>query len=264
MFFLSLIPSISSFIDPPNINDEFAKINNILKENTPKPQDEESSLIEHDSISASSDDFYSEINSYQPKDKKEEKLKEELGTDKMLAEENRKKMDLLTEQLAKALNLKDYELAKLTDKKKWRNLFKHFEHNWKDYLVNGKLAIQFHMRYFLCCYIVVFIPAEFAFAYPAAWSSLIPKDKIKNEFILEALNGFRTFQEFIKKKSKEEFLVTVYFGRANGVIDDLLMLMKIPKMLFEDIGGLIRELLNFEFRSDGFEEFKKTKKRSWW
>lgn len=241
----------------PSPNDEFEKLKKRKKyleqevsEETTKFPDFETSLP----ISAEDDDFNSEINtptSVAP-------TLEDAFPARPNAETIAQNKAFIKESV-KNLNEKlgTEAIKSIADKKTWKSLFDHFNINFDNYVHDGKLSIELHGRYFMCCYIVTFLPAEIAIAYPAAWSNLIPDYALKLPIVHDALTELRIFQEFVKEKGEHEFLVTFYLGRKNALIDDLKFLLRIPILLFTNIEGLIAELFDFEFRSDGYEEFKK-------
>lgn len=218
---------------------------------------------EPETASASSDNANSDFNTAFPE---EIQLPEFDIPQSEKIEEQKKKIKQMTEKLNEALDLKG-EITDVTDEEKWKKLFKHFEINIEDYIINGKLSIQLHIRYFLCCYIVAFIPADFIFFYPSFLIKIIPEDKIKIDFIAGAIKELKLFQEFVKSKASTSFLVTFYFGRKNTLIEDLKFIATIPNNLFSNPTSIIRELLGFELTSEGYAEYKEEKEKaasSWW
>ncbi|KAM0677757.1 hypothetical protein BDAP_000697 [Binucleata daphniae] len=161
--------------------------------------------------------------------------------------------------LNKSLGLKD-EIATLADEKKWKDLYTHMQKNIDKYMFDGKLSIQLHIRYFACCFIVAFIPAEFIFAYPNIWEKLIPAKTYTIPILGDGIKEYRFFESFVKSKKDKSFLVTFYLGRKNTAIEDLKFLISLPRKIFYDPMSVLRELLDFEIRSEGYEEWRKNAK----
>ncbi|KAM0674317.1 hypothetical protein GVAV_002394 [Gurleya vavrai] len=209
---------------------------------------------EIDDASASSSDFILEKSAID-KNKIKEIIPLPLSKSKQ-AEENEKLINDLHKNINERLDL-DGEIASLNDKKKWKGLFDHLKLNFKDYFFDGKLSIQLHIRYFLCCYIIAFIPADFVFFYPAAWQRLLPEKVMKVPIFGDALREYKIFEKFVKDQAGKKFIVTFYFGRKNTLIEDLKFLVTLPDKIYNDPGSILRELLEFEITSEGYADFKK-------
>lgn len=257
---------IKTLQDPLGIKDEFEGLKKRVKKlNQAGEADEEQKNAFDDTfideISANSDDVNSTNEEQKPYDLTRKKVEREVP--KVTEEaENKKYIEDLTEKLNKSLGLNG-EISSLTNEKSWEKLYKHFETNFGDYFVDGKFSIPLHIRYFMCCYIIIFIPGEFAFFYPAMWPELIPDAVLTNEIMKSVLSELRLFQKFVKKKSTKTLLVTFYFGRKNSMLEDLKFIINIPFLIFSDPLVIVRELLSFELKSEGYEDFKKDNNSSY-
>lgn len=246
--------------DPKGIKDEFDGLNKRIKKLNRDLDDEDDDQNQNfgnsfvDEVSKDSDDAYSTINELNPYDYTADKAK----VPKVIQEaDNKKYIEDLTKKLNKSLGLDD-EITSLTDEKAWEKFYKHIELNFGNYFVDGKFMIDIQVRYFMCCYVFIFIPAEFAFFYPAMWPRLLPDSFLTNQYVKEVLKYIYIWQKFVKKKSKKKFLITFYVGRKNSLIDDVKFLLRIPFVLFSDPLEILRGLLAFEIKSEGYEEFKNT------
>lgn len=253
---------VAQFIhDPAEARDELKEIKSRIQDD----HDSETNM-NHDDLSdylnsASSDDVYTNNNS--------------LGRDidaiqlpelpKILQDiENKKYYDDLTKKMNESLGLED-EVKSFLDTRLWERLYEYIQKHIGDFIIDGRLSIQLHIRYFLCTFIVAFIPGEFVILYPTVWIRLVPTALLKEDFFKRTFTSLRIFQDFVKERGKKEFLITFYFGRANTLLEDLKFLAKIPFMILSDMRGLISELINFEIRSEGFEEYKeKNKDKIYW
>ncbi|KAM0686994.1 hypothetical protein COBT_001775 [Conglomerata obtusa] len=163
----------------------------------------------------------------------------------------------LSKKINNALDLDADEISSLVDEKQWRDLFSYFSLNLDDFIHNGSLSIQLHIRYFACCYIIAFLPADFIFFYPGAWHKLVPKELFQMQVIGDAIIEYKKFERFVKDQKDKKFLVTFYFGRKNTLLEDLKILIRIPKMIYRNPAKIFRELLEFEIRAEGYADFKK-------
>lgn len=258
MLIVVFLLQINLIQDPVGIKDEFEVIKKrISKINNENDEDEQTgnefgnSLV--DDVSRDSDDVYSSINEQNPYDHTNEMAKK---LPKVLDQaENKKYIEDLAKKLNDKLDLKN-EIAGLSNDKAWNGLYKHFEMNFGNYCIDGKLSIQLHIRYFLCCYVILFIPGEFAFFYPALWPRLIPDFILSHDIMKDAITELRVFQNFVKAESSKSLLITFYFGRQNSVLEDLLFLLKIPSLIFSDPLAIVRELSMFEIKSEGYKDYK--------
>lgn len=167
------------------------------------------------------------------------------------------KLDEMKKKLNEALGT-DEDVKGLTDKDLWRKLHDYLVLNFGDFLVDGHLGIEMHIRYFFCCYIVVFLPAQITFFVPAVFFKWIPRSAYKTPIINEALKSLETFLKFARKKSETTFLVTFVVGRKNTLKEDLRFILEIPKKIFTDPAFIVREFLGFEIRAEGYNEYKKS------
>lgn len=165
-------------------------------------------------------------------------------------------MDAMKDKLNKALG-SDGNVGSLVDKNLWKKLHDHIVLNFPKLSIDGHLGIQLHIRYFLCCYIVAFIPAEFAFFFPGVYKRLIPKKAYKVPILGDALIELETFLRFVRLESKTSFIITFFLGRRNSVIEDLKFLLKVPDKIFSDPMFILREVLAFEIRAEGYKDYKK-------
>lgn len=171
------------------------------------------------------------------------------------AERKLKKM----EELKKALNKKlgtDGLISGLHDKDMWKRLHRYLTLNFKDFMLDGHLSIELQIRYVLCCYVVACIPAQFAFFFPASYGIIIPTKARRIPILSDALKGLDRFLKFVSDKSTETFIITFYFGRQNSLLEDIDFIKKIPDLMFTDPLAILRELLKFEIRSEGYDNKK--------
>lgn len=166
-------------------------------------------------------------------------------------------MDAMKEKLNKALGTNG-NVGSLTDKNMWKGLYDHIILKFPDLSIDGHLGIQLHIRYFLCCYIVAFIPAEFAFFFPGVYKRLIPKKAYTVPILGDALIELETFLRFVRIESKTSFIITFFLGRRNSVKEDLKFLLEVPDKIFSDPMYLLREVLAFEIRAEGYKDYKKS------
>ncbi|TBU04479.1 hypothetical protein CWI36_0758p0020 [Hamiltosporidium magnivora] len=153
------------------------------------------------------------------------------------------------------------EITSLSNKEKWNGLFSHFFNNLDKYLINGNLIIVLNIRYSMCVYIIAFIPADFIFFIPASYKKLLPKKAYEIPIFSDGLKEFNKFLQFVKEKSEKEFIITFVLGRQGTAIDDLKMLATLPAKIFSDPMTVLREILAFSIRSEGYEDFKKNYKK---
>lgn len=193
-------------------------------------------------------DIDERINEYPPKDI--------VSQDRFIpiADDVEKKVGKMDE-LKKALNSKlgtDGLISGLHDKDMWKKLHKYLELNFGDFMIDGHLSIELHIRYILCSYVVVFIPAQFAFFFPAFYTIFIPKKAYKIPVVGDALRGLDRFLKFVSDRSTKTFIITFYFGRQNSMVEDIEFIKRIPDLIFTDPLAILRELLKFEIRSEGY------------
>ncbi|EOB14101.1 hypothetical protein NBO_38g0012 [Nosema bombycis CQ1] len=174
------------------------------------------------------------------------------------SEEAQKKVKDL-ESLAKRIN-ESYDLgdtvSSLTDKNMWERLHKYIKNHLKDFLIDGHLSIELQIRYVLCSYIIAFIPGQFAFVIPGFYTFLIPKKAHKIPIVSDALRGLKAFLRFSKDTSRESLFITFYFGRANSIAEDIDFILKIPDLIVNDPIAIIRELLAFRIKANGYDPVK--------
>lgn len=210
----------------------------------PEPQ------MERDSgVDLSVSDVEERINEYPPR-----KI---LRQDKFIpvadeVEMKRRKMDELKRALNKELGT-DSLVHGLHDRDMWRKLHGYLSLHFKDFMIDGHLSIELHIRYVLCCYIVAFIPAQFAFFFPAFYSMLIPKRAYKVPVLGDALRGLERFLKFVSDNSTKTFIITFYFGRQNSLVEDIEFIKRVPDLIFSDPLAILREVLKFEIRSEGYD-----------
>ncbi|KAI5168304.1 hypothetical protein PAEPH01_0017 [Pancytospora epiphaga] len=155
------------------------------------------------------------------------------------------------DKLAKYLGTED--IYSLTSHTLWEKIRKFILDHWKELCPDGYLSIPLTIRYGFCVYIVMMIPAEVAFPFPSLYRYLLPKKTTKiqilNDFFLELDN----FLSFAKEKSREQFLISFYVGKEISLRDDIDFLLKIPDLITTDPVKILRWLLQFEVRSDGYK-----------
>ncbi|KAF7682529.1 hypothetical protein TCON_2247 [Astathelohania contejeani] len=167
------------------------------------------------------------------------------------------KINKMKDLLNEGLSLDDDDMISgIHDKKAWNELYEFLKLNINDFMVDGHLMIQLQIKYIMCCFIIMFLPANFAFFFPAAYNKLLPKKIYKISVIGDALKEFEKFLSFVKSKHETSFITTFYFGRKNSLLEDLEFVSKIPDKIFSDPVYIFRELLGFEITSDGYLDYK--------
>lgn len=147
-------------------------------------------------------------------------------------------------------------VSSLTDKNMWKRLHAYIKLNLGDFLINGNLSIQLEIRYILCCYVIAFIPGQFAFVVPGFYTYLIPKKAHTIPIVSDGLKGLKAFFRFAKDKSRESLFITFYFGRANSISEDIDFILRIPDLLVHDPVSLLREFLKFKIKAEGYDSLK--------
>lgn len=170
------------------------------------------------------------------------------------AQVKRDKIDELTKAFNKKIGTT--KVSGIHDRDAWNRLYNHLKLNFKDFMINGHLSIELHIRYVLCCYVVAFIPAQFAFLFPAFYKVLIPKKAMKVPILGDALRGLDRFLTFVSDRSTKTFIITFYFGRQNSLVEDIEFVKRVPDLIFTDPLAILRELLKFEIRSEGYDNKK--------
>ncbi|KMV65953.1 hypothetical protein M970_060520 [Encephalitozoon cuniculi EcunIII-L] len=162
------------------------------------------------------------------------------------------------DELTKAFNKKigTTKVSGIHDKEAWNRLYEYLRLNFKDFLIDGHLSIELHIRYVLCCYVVAFIPGQFAFLFPAFYKVFIPKRAMKVPILGDALREIDRFLTFVSDRSTKTFIITFYVGRQNSLVEDLEFIKRVPDLIFSDPMAILRELLKFEIRSEGYSSKK--------
>lgn len=168
--------------------------------------------------------------------------------------------DELDEMKYKLSKLLDFDIHSFNDDF-WKKLHNYIILNWKELNINGSLAINFEIRYFMCVYIILFIPEEIGFFIPARYKMIIPKKLYKIPIVKDILNEMDLFLKYIKIKSKGKLLITAYFGKRNCLKSDLNFLLNLKDRIINEPLSVIRDILSFEIWTDGYDEFKKTNKK---
>eukprot|EP00866_Antonospora_locustae_P001993 jgi/Antlo1/1993/2213 len=171
--------------------------------------------------------------------------------------EKTKKLEEMKKKLNEALGTRE-EVKGLTDKDMWKRLHDYLVQNFNDFLVNGHLGVEMQIRYFLCCYVVVFLPMQTAFFVPAIFFKWIPRSSYKTPVLNDALKGLEIFLQFVRKESQTTFLISFVVGRKNMLKEDLQFILDIPQKILSDPAFIIREFLGFEIRARGLNKFKKS------
>lgn len=171
--------------------------------------------------------------------------------------EKAEKLDEMKRKLNEALGTGD-EVKGLTNKEMWKSLHDYLVLNLNDFLIDGHLGVEMQIRYFLCCYVVVFLPMQTAFFVPAIFFKWIPRSAYKTSVLNDALKSLETFLQFVRNESQSKFLISFVVGRKNVLKEDLQFILDIPQKIFSDPAFIIREFLGFEIRARGFTKFKKS------
>lgn len=154
------------------------------------------------------------------------------------------------DKLAKYLQTDD--VYSLTSLDLWKKIREYIILNWPKLFNDGYLSIPLDIRYNFCVFIVMMIPAEVIFPIPAFYTYLIPKSAHKVPILKDALKELERFFAFVKKRSKKQFLISFYVGRGGSPKEDLDFLLEIPKLITTDPIKILRWLLRYEIKSDGF------------
>ncbi|ADM11657.1 uncharacterized protein Eint_060490 [Encephalitozoon intestinalis ATCC 50506] len=161
-------------------------------------------------------------------------------------------------ELTKAFNKKigTENVSGIHDREAWNKFYEYLKLNFKDFLIDGHLSIELHIRYVLCCYVVAFIPAEFAFLFPASYKIFIPKRAMKVPILGDAIKGIDRFLTFVSDRSSKTFIITFYVGRQNSLVEDIEFIKRVPDLIFTNPIEILREILKFEIRSEGYDNKK--------
>lgn len=147
-------------------------------------------------------------------------------------------------------------VSPINDKNMWKRLHDYINSHLKDFFVDGSFSIQLQIRYVMCSYVIAFIPGQFAFVIPGFYTYLIPKRAYSIPLLSDALLGMKKFFKFCKNTSRDSLFITFYFGRKNSVQDDIKFILKIPELISTDPMAIIRELLEFRIKAEGYDPNK--------
>lgn len=151
-----------------------------------------------------------------------------------------------------AKHLQTDSISALTDKDMWRRMHKYISANMPAHLDNGYFSISLVVQHIPCVFVFACIPAEVVVPLPSAYRFLIPRKAYGVPALKELLVGVGRFLAFVKKKSKKTFMITFYVGRTDNFAEDLDFLLEIPSLIKNDPIKILRWLLKFEVKADGY------------
>lgn len=163
-------------------------------------------------------------------------------------------LDSMDEYINDQLGLPKGSVPTINNKKAFKKLHDWIMLHFDDLALNGRLAISLEIRYFMCTYIVAFIPAQFAFFFPRALVSVIPAtDK---PVISDFVKALKTFLDFVKANESGELFITFSIGRTFNLKNDFDFILSIPKKILSDPLYLLKQALMFDLKAAGLEEYR--------
>lgn len=244
--------------------DSFLAINQRLEKekkfDLPVYSDEEQYLQDDKGKAAKADDYIPPSDSDYNLEKDD--LFERIDTKDMIDSSLEEKLSK-TEELdlmAKKLNrlIEDDSLIKpVTDKEIWTRLYEFLKENLDEFMIDGHLGVEMHIKYIFCVYVVAFIPAEFVFAFPAFLPKLLPKKAFKIPVVRDILEEMTNFLKFIRFRSKKTLIIPFFIGKKNSVLEDLELIKKIPELIYDDPEKLFKSLFALKVNAKGYDDFKK-------
>lgn len=203
------------------------------------------------------------------KDEKAEIMPEDIEpmTKKEMKEMRNDEFESMENYINNKLKLNKGSLPSLNSRSFFKNL-----HNWilqhlNDLVIDGRLGITLEMRYFLCCFIVLYIPPQYGFFFPKFLISLLDNKKLKNknETLKKIIEEIKTFFDYIESTKKDKFLVSFTISRSFRIgIDEktLLWIKELPDRFFNDLKSLLSNImLDWNFKAEGYNEWKHKKKK---
>lgn len=176
-------------------------------------------------------------------------------TESQKATEKLKDMDDMEDYINKELGLPEKSIPNIHNSNAFKRLHKWLMDNLNDLIVNGRISITLEIRYMLCCYVVAFIPAEFVFFFPRFLITMIPA--IDKPLIGEFIETLKTFLDFVKIDSRNKLFTTFSIGRKFDSKKDLDFILEIPNKILSDPIYIIRYVLMFDLKADGYEDYKR-------
>ncbi|KCZ81034.1 hypothetical protein H312_01520 [Anncaliia algerae PRA339] len=164
-------------------------------------------------------------------------------------------IDLMTKKLNRLLG--DDLIKSPFDRKLWQKLYEFLMEHLEDFMVDGCIGIEMHIKYFLCVYIVAFIPGEFVFAFPAFLPKLLPKKAFKIPIVRDILIEMNNFLRFVRWRSQKTLIIPFFIGKKNSLKKDLEIIRRIPDLIFDDPQYLFTSLFALKVNARGYEKFKK-------
>ncbi|KAK6090957.1 hypothetical protein P3W45_000202 [Vairimorpha bombi] len=162
------------------------------------------------------------------------------------------KLDEFHKTFSEALELGD-TVSSITDKDMWKRLYEYISINLPKFFIDGHFSIAFEIRYVMCSYVVAYIPGQFAFVIPGFYTYLIPKKAYTVPVLADGLKGLKKFFKFCKRRSRDSLMITFFIGRENSVLEDLKFILDIPHMITVNPLGILRELLGFRIKAEGYD-----------
>ncbi|ELQ74369.1 hypothetical protein THOM_2732, partial [Trachipleistophora hominis] len=152
------------------------------------------------------------------------------------------------------LGLPKDAVPSINNKKAFKRLYDWLMLHFDDLALNGRIAISLEIRYFMCAYIVAFLPAQFAFFFPRALVKIIPStDK---PIIGDFVKSLKTFLDFVKANEQGELFITFSVGRSFNSKRDFDFILAIPKKIISDPLYVLQQALMFDLKAAGLEEFR--------
>lgn len=143
-------------------------------------------------------------------------------------------------------------LASLTNRDLWNDIYKSIMDQIHDFLKGKELSISFPIRYSMCFFIIPIISADKFLIFPAFYKFLIPSRIKSHESISKFLNSFDKLLNFIKKQSENDLLVNIYLKRNNTLKEEIEIIKMMPDLIVSDPVKIVRWISDFRAETPGY------------